>query len=191
MPPVTTGYYDLLNISKDASVDEIKKAFRELAHKFHPDKNPGDKEAEDKFKEICKAYEVLVDPQSRMMYDRTGTDDYSRFIRDNFSGNPLSGFSGFRGRGCGRGFGRGCGFKNFYRNAYGDFFNNNFQIYEISIREEDARKGIAISVKPEELNSGKTYNIKLPEGIKNGSVIRCVDDESGNDFYIRVKYKQE
>ena len=189
MSAVAAGYYELLNISKDASVEEIKKAFRELAHKYHPDKNQGDKEAEDKFKEICKAYEVLVNPQSRMMYDRTGTDDYSKFIRDKFAGNHFGGFQG-RGRG-GFGFGRECGFKRFYRNSYGNFFENNFRIYEISISEEDANKGISISVKTENLNSDKAYKIKLPEGIKNGSLIRYIDEENGNDFYIKIKYSHK
>jgi molecular chaperone DnaJ len=188
MSATITGYYDLLNISKDASADEIKKAFRQLAHKFHPDKNKGDKEAEVKFKEISKAYEVLIDPQSRMMYDRTGNGDYHNFIREGYSGNPFGGPSGFTGRGRGCGAGRGCGFKRFRSNASGNFFNNNSQIYEITISEEDAGKGIAISVKPENLNSDRTYTIKLPEGIKDGSLMRCVDEETGNDFYIKIKY---
>lgn len=65
-------YYDLLGISKEASQDEIKKAYRKLSLKFHPDKNPDNKEAESKFKQISEAYETLKDPQKRAQYDRFG-----------------------------------------------------------------------------------------------------------------------
>ena len=65
-------YYEILNVNRDADADEIKKAYRKLAIKFHPDKNPGDKEAENKFKEATEAYEVLRTPEKRQMYDRFG-----------------------------------------------------------------------------------------------------------------------
>lgn len=69
-----TDYYELLEIAKGASQDEIKKAYRKKALQYHPDRNPGDKEAEKKFKEISEAYEVLSDDQKRAMYDRYGPD---------------------------------------------------------------------------------------------------------------------
>ncbi|MCK4699742.1 MAG: DnaJ domain-containing protein, partial [Bacteroidales bacterium] len=65
-------YYDVLGVSKDASKDEIKKAYRKQALKFHPDKNPGDSSAEEKFKEAAEAYEVLRDDQKKVRYDRFG-----------------------------------------------------------------------------------------------------------------------
>ena len=62
-------YYEVLGVSKNATADEIKKAYRKMAIKYHPDKNPGDKEAEEKFKEAAEAYDVLSDSEKRAKYD--------------------------------------------------------------------------------------------------------------------------
>jgi len=66
-------YYQILGVSRNASQEEIKRAYRRLAMKYHPDKNPGDKEAEEKFKEISEAYQVLSDPERRKIYDQSGS----------------------------------------------------------------------------------------------------------------------
>src|ERR1041384_7101626 len=65
-------YYEILSVSRNADGDEIKKAYRKLTIKYHPDKNPGDHTAEDKFKEAAEAYEVLSNPDKRARYDRFG-----------------------------------------------------------------------------------------------------------------------
>ena len=92
-------FYEILGVSKTATQDEIKKAYRKQAHKFHPDKNPGDTAAEAKFKEANNAYEVLGDPQKRQNYDRFGS-----------TGGGPGGFGGFGGAGGPGGFG---GFEGF------------------------------------------------------------------------------
>lgn len=81
-------YYEVLGVSKDASEDEIKKAYRKIAIKYHPDRNPGNKEAEEKFKEAAEAYDVLHDPQKRQQYDQFG-----------FNGPGAGGFGGFNASG--------------------------------------------------------------------------------------------
>jgi molecular chaperone DnaJ len=70
--PEKRDYYEVLGVSRDVSADDMKKAYRKLAVKFHPDKNPGDKTAEDKFKEVGEAYDVLSDTDKRAAYDRYG-----------------------------------------------------------------------------------------------------------------------
>jgi molecular chaperone DnaJ len=80
-------YYEILGTSRDASDAELKKAYRQLALKYHPDRNPGDRAAEEKFKEAAEAYDVLSDAQKRQIYDQYG--------HQGLEGQGFSGFSGF------------------------------------------------------------------------------------------------
>ncbi|MFO7809652.1 DnaJ domain-containing protein, partial [Guyparkeria sp.] len=100
-------YYEVLGVSKNASADELKKAYRRLAMKHHPDRNPGDEEAETLFKEAKEAYEVLADPQKRSAYDQFG-----------HAGVDGQGAGGFGGGG----FGGGAGFADIFGDVFGDIF---------------------------------------------------------------------
>src|SRR5690349_11750826 len=97
-------FYNILGVARDASQDAIKKAYRKLAHKFHPDKNPGDKQAEEKFKEVNQAYEVLGDAERRKKFDRGDT-----FTPEDFAQGAPGG--GFRGN-----------FSDLFGDLFGDFF---------------------------------------------------------------------
>ena len=95
-------YYEVLGVSKDADEDTLKKAYRKLAKKYHPDANPGDKEAEAKFKEASEAYSVLSDPQKRQQYDQFG---HAAFEQGGGGAGGYGGFGGFDGADMGDIFG--------------------------------------------------------------------------------------
>ncbi|MGQ9628795.1 MAG: molecular chaperone DnaJ [bacterium] len=116
-------YYDVLGVSKSATEDEIKRAYRKLAMKYHPDRNPGDKTAEEKFKEASEAYEVLRDPQKRAQYDQFGHVGVG-------AGEPGGGFGGF---------GPGMDFGDF-----GDIFSDIFDIFGGGFGRTATRKASAV-----------------------------------------------
>jgi molecular chaperone DnaJ len=111
-------YYELLGVSKSASEADLKKAFRKMARKYHPDINPGDKSSEQKFKEINEAYEVLSDTKKRQQYDQFGHAAFDQGFGQGPGAGPGQGFEGFS-RG-GAGFPGGQGFEDIFGNIFGE-----------------------------------------------------------------------
>jgi len=133
-------YYEVLGVSRNATIDEIKKAYRKLARQYHPDANPGDRDAEAKFKEINEAYVVLCDPEKRANYDRFGHADANG-----------QGFGGFGG-----GFGDLGGFGDIFEM----FFGGGGRRHTGPERGSDIRVDIEISLK--EAAFGLEREIKVP-----------------------------
>lgn len=154
-------YYEVLGVQKGAAKDEIKKAYRKLAIQYHPDKNPGDKEAEEKFKEATEAYEVLSDDSKRANYDQFG-------------------FAGLDGMGGGQGFG-GAAFRDFedifggFGDIFGSFFGGSAggggRRGAYSQRGSDLRYDLSISFKDAVFGTKTeiTYNRQHTCGVCSGS----------------------
>ena len=115
-----SDYYDILGISKQASAEEIKKAYRKLALQYHPDRNPGNKKAEDKFKKAAEAYQVLSSPEKKAQYDQFGHTNFQsshgfqgfQDVQDIFSSfSDIFGQMGFGGRG---------GFDEFFHSSFSE-----------------------------------------------------------------------
>ncbi len=191
-------YYEVLGVKKTASDDEIKKAYRKLAIKYHPDKNPGDKAAEEKFKEATEAYEVVSDKQKRARYDQFG---HAGVGGDGFGGapggNPFQGGGfNFNGQSFNFDFGGG-GFEDILGSIFG--FGGGRQ----ARRGADYRTNLTISFEEAIFGTTKTINlegsslkIKIPAGIDDGMSIRLQGKggaapqggEKG-DLYVQVRVR--
>lgn len=215
MPAQYRDYYETLGVSKSATADEIKSAFRKLARKFHPDTAKDKKAAEEKFKEINEAYEVLGDPEKRRKYDDLGP---------NWNQQPPPGWQGgggggFPGGGAARGmdgaefhFG-GTGFSDFFEQIFGGARRGGFSGFgaepgpargedveaDILVTLEEAMNGStrAISFRRGEGGKIETYTVKIPKGIREGQRIRLAGqgnsgDRGGGsgDLYLRVKFQK-
>ena len=191
-------YYEVLGVSKNASDDEIKKAYRKLAIKYHPDKNPGNKEAEEKFKEINEAHDVLSDKQKRARYDQFGHAG----VGGNAGGNPFGGggspFGNFNGQTFNFDFGGAGGFDDILSNLFG--FGGSARRprrgadlqTSVTLTFEEAIFG---TTKEVDVN-GESIKLKIPEGIDDGMSIRlrgkggeAPEGGEKGDLYVRIRVK--
>jgi molecular chaperone DnaJ len=141
--PAQRDYYEILGIPRNADAAGIKKAYRKLAVKFHPDKNPGDPTAEEKFKELGQAYEALSDPDKRAAYDRYGHDAFSGGMGGSRGGfhDPADIFSQVFGSAFGGGFEEFFGGNSSSRKKSGKQRGSDLR-YDLEITLEEAAKGI-------------------------------------------------
>lgn len=194
-------YYRILGVNRNASAEEIRRAYRKLAMQYHPDRNPGNKEAEEKFKEINEAYQVLSDPQKRAHYDRlgsayaqwqagggTGDFDWSQW----FTGAP--GGVRVEVRDFGDLFGEGDLFSEFFRQIFGGFGPTSQtrghsratrgyqQPFQITFAE--AYQGTEREIRIGE----KTLRVRIPAGVDNGSKVRVRNAApEGGDLYLVIE----
>lgn len=193
-----TDYYKALGVDKKASADDIKKAFRKLAVKYHPDRNPGDKSAEDKFKEINEAYAVLSDPKKKEEYDTYGSSGFHQ----QYSQEDI--FRNFDFGGTFKDMGMGGGEDIFSRLFGGAFSRGGRGGYrtspqrgadhemEIDISFRDAAQGVEKSVAFRRNGSREELKVRIPAGVDNGSRVRIAGKgaegvnggESGDLFLI-------
>lgn len=172
-------YYEILGVSKDATDKEIKKAYREKAMKYHPDKNPGDKKSEEKFKESAEAYDILSDPKKRQRYDQFG---HASTNNNGFS-NMEDIFSHF-----GDIFNNGFGFTDFTdfgfkRNRKNINKGSNIRI-TIELTLEEIIKGVSKTIK---INKYVPCHACNGSGAKNGQSKRKCQTCKGNGYIIETK----
>src|SRR5438552_720906 len=174
-------YYEILGVKKTATEEEIKKAYRNLAKKFHPDKNKGNKEAENKFKEISEAYAVLGDKEKREQYDRLGREAFSfggaGGGQNPFAGFDFSQFGGARARTGRRGASGPSGFTDIFSDLFGGGGGVEFE--ELPSRGNDINAELTIGFREAVTGAtmdltvnGSHIKVKIPEGIGDGQTIR-------------------
>lgn len=205
-------YYETLGVTRSADEKEIKAAYRKLARQYHPDANPGDKSAEEKFKEISEAYEVLKDPDKRKRYDMLGSN-----WKNGADFTPPPGFGGFTfDFGNFSEFSRGSAFSDFFETLFGQHFGpptdsmgprgfgtprttrGQDSEAEIELTIEEVSQGTTrnIHVSGPTTSKPKTLQVKIPPGVREGSKVR-VPGEGGpslsggapGDLFLKVKIK--
>jgi curved DNA-binding protein len=208
-------YYKVLGVDKSSSQTEIKKAYRKLALKFHPDKNKGDKDSEAKFKEISEAYAVLSDSEKKQQYDTYGSTNF----RQRYSQEDI--FRGFDINDILRQFGGGNGGTSF-RSAggsmggspFGSFFNQGGggggcgggchsgpekgqdMTYQVTISLEDVLNGAEKTISLRKNGTSQNVSVKIPRGIEEGKKLRLQGQGApsrnggpAGDLYLKVEIK--
>ena len=180
------NYYAILGISKDASHEEVKKSYRRLALRYHPDTSERGPGSEERFKEINEAYAVLGNKEKRMQYDAidgikfSGLGFQDLFSEPGFSGTPPFFQRPFRCRGRGMGMWRA-------------FSRRGSSIYTIHLSPDEARSGIEKEVL---INIGGTteqITLRIPAGLEGGSILHMKRDDMGQwrrDIYFRIVIKE-
>lgn len=204
-------YYKILGVEKTASQKEIKKAYRRLARKYHPDVNPGDKTAEARFKDINEAHEVLSDPEKRRKYDqlganwqqwqRTGGDprgfDWSQWFA---GGQPGGGRVHVEYADLGDLFGGSGGFSEFFRNIFGGMGGSQYSQRPRSRRGQDLEHTVEVTLEEAYSGTKRTFQmdsqrieVKIPPGVDTGSRVRIagkggpgVGGGPGGDLYLHI-----
>lgn len=210
-------YYKILGVSKNASQDEIKKSYRKLAVKYHPDKNPDDKNTEERFKEVSEAYEVLRDPEKRKKYDRLGANwkDYEHAGAGGFdfsrarAGAPGGGNYYFEGD-LGDLFGdtgAGGGFSDFFKAFFGDMggMQTGFGRGHRSVQGNDLRAEMDITLSEAYHGTsrilsvdGEKLRVNIKPGAYNGQELR-IKGKGGRgmgggirgDLYVKIRIQPE
>lgn len=190
-------YYKILGVDRKASADDIRKAYRKLAMQHHPDKNPGNKKAEDKFKEINEAYQVLSDKEKRARYDQLGSA-YSNFRTEGGRPGDFQWDDWFQNQSGGRGgyndsesFGGG-GFSDFFRMIFGEAMRSSGREYapqsagyeqEMEVTLQEAYEGTMRQLQ----TNGRKLQVRIPAGVKSGSRVRIAGAApDGSDLYLVV-----
>lgn len=191
-------YYKILGIDKSANSNDIKKAYRKLARKYHPDVNPGDKEAERKFKEINEANEVLSNPENRKKYDKYGKDwkhaeefekaEQQQQYRSSRQGSRQQTWDDFSGS----------GYSDFFESMFGgDSFSGGRR--NVMFKGQDYNAELHLTLKDVYTThkrtltvNGKNIRITIPAGVKNGQVIKIkgyggegINGGPKGDLYIK------
>ena len=211
---MANDYYKTLGVEKGADPEAIKKAYRKLALKFHPDRNPGNREAEEKFKKISEAYAVLSDTEKRKQYDSFGSDQFSRRysqedIFRNFDLNEILRDFGFGGAGGNERVFRGAGRRGGYTFRTGgdplrDLFGQGQPDYEPSQKGEDLHYNLSITLEESVSGADKKLalqqelevheiSVRIPAGISTGKKLRLagkghpgVHGGPAGDLYLNI-----
>jgi curved DNA-binding protein len=189
-------YYKILGVSKNASEEDIKKAYRKLARKHHPDLNPNDKEAHKKFQQINEANEVLSDPAKRKKYDQYGKDWQHAEQFEQARQSQQRG-QGFGGQGFTGDF-EGGDFSDFFTSMFGDMHGGSFRQRQTKYRGEDYQAELQLNLidvyktHQQVLTvNGKNIRITIPAGVENGQKIKIkghggpgINGGPNGDLYI-------